>query len=187
MAPTLKVTPSPLSSKGLTIAKMEAWFEKYHTTAAFYGWSSDEIYKYVPLFLEDSVLGVYDSMTPEDKKDSNKIKDHLIQRLLTKDVFEDFLSSILVLLPSETLLEYSYDLKRLATRMLTVEGTSVSDTVIDGVAKGQFLRGIPQEIASKRRVLQLPTLEECVLLPLLKNTTVMVNSSAAGIRSQQDP
>ncbi|KAF4658017.1 hypothetical protein FOZ61_005896 [Perkinsus olseni] len=178
MAPTLKVTPSPLSSNGLTIARVEAWFEKYRSIAAYYAWSDEETYKYVPLFLEDSVLAAYDAMTAEDKKDLDKIKNQVIQRLLTKDVFEDFNTRLL--LPSESLLDYSYNLKHLAARMLSAEGSSVPDSVVDGVAKGQFLRGIPQDIARKLRVLQLPTLEECVQrAQILKNDSTVDDSSTA--------
>ncbi|KAF4735091.1 hypothetical protein FOZ63_032995 [Perkinsus olseni] len=151
MAPTqLKITPTQLSGDKLTIAKVEGWFKKFKSIAEFYEWGNDTA-KYLPLFFEDS-----------DRAAIEIVKSSLIRSLLTKDPFEAFHSRVLQ--EDEPLLDFSYDLKHLATRLLSESGDSapVSSSIVDGLARSQFLRGIPPAVAGKLRVLQLDSLDEVV-------------------------
>ncbi|EER10953.1 hypothetical protein Pmar_PMAR021432 [Perkinsus marinus ATCC 50983] len=102
----------------LTIAKIEGWFKKFETIAKFYNWG-EKAYEYVPLFLEDKVQVAYDHIPLSDRTGLNKVKASLIHSLLTQDPFEAFNSRVMN--DDESYLDFSYDLKQLAKKMLSVE------------------------------------------------------------------
>ncbi|EER09365.1 hypothetical protein Pmar_PMAR027496 [Perkinsus marinus ATCC 50983] len=155
----LKITPVSLTGSKLTIAKIEGWFKKFETIAKFYNWG-EKAYEYVPLFLEDKVQVAYDHIPLFDRTDLNKVKASLIHSLLTQDPFEAFNSRVMN--DDESYLDFSYDLKQLAQKMLSVGGSSVVPDVADALARSQFLRGIDVEMAEKLRMLKLQTLDEMV-------------------------
>ncbi|KAF4744727.1 hypothetical protein FOZ62_029060, partial [Perkinsus olseni] len=168
---TLRVTPTILDGENLTIGKIEAWFRKYKTISAFYQWDTPTSVNYLTLFFEGSVSTAYDCIPEKSRTDLDSIKANLIKSLLTTDPYEAFRSRVLV--PSETFRDYVADLVHLANRMISSNGDVVSNSVIDGLARAQFLSGIPVDVADKLRVLQLGTLEE-----LVQRAEIVANSKS---------
>ncbi|KAF4758447.1 hypothetical protein FOZ63_028143, partial [Perkinsus olseni] len=139
---------------------IESWFKKYKKIAIFYGWDNATSVNYLPLFLDGTASDAFDSIPEDSRKDIDKIKTHLINKLLTSDPYDAFHSRTLQ--PNETFRDFGTDLLRLATRMLSKNGDKVSSGVVDGLARAQFLSGLPSDIADKLRLLQLDSLEDVI-------------------------
>ncbi|KAF4758918.1 hypothetical protein FOZ63_032591, partial [Perkinsus olseni] len=155
-----------------------SWFKKYKKIAIFYGWDNATSVNYLPLFLDGTASDAFDSIPEDSRKDIDKIKTHLINKLLTSDPYDAFHSRTLQ--PNETFRDFGTDLLRLATRMLSKNDDKVSSGVVDGLARAQFLSGLPSDIADKLRLLQLDSLED--VIQRAETISVMERGKVMGVK-----